>query len=182
MMSVDQILIEINTQCVELCFISDQMKNYINSKAEELNREKPSQVLIQSIFGSIKFTNSTHVHNQDAIINAFVSNVVFENSLISSLTVKEKSIVIISSNFEFSGMNVTSISNTGSYELIDVSSDSYMKMTNVSYNHSDSLLFTLKSSGAFVSDVFMNSIKNANNLFEVIGASWVELHNFKIDN
>jgi predicted outer membrane repeat protein len=182
MINMDQIAIEINSQWTNLWFLSQQLKNYINSNFDALKNEKSSLALIQSISGSVKFTNSTYVHDQDAIVHAFVSKITFESSVISSISMNDNTIEIVSSTLEFTEMNIHNISNPGNHEFIDISSESSMQMSNVLYKDSDSILFSLRSSEGVASNVKIENVQKAHNLFEIFDSSSVDISNFTAIN
>jgi predicted outer membrane repeat protein len=182
MIDINSILSEINTQCSNLCFISNQLKAYINANEEVLRNEGSSKALFQLISGSIKFINSTHVYDQDTLINAFVSSVVFQDSTISDLNLTYNSIAIVSSTLEFSNMIVVKISNPDKHGFIDISSDSYVTMQNVMYTDSDSVLFNLRFSEASIFNITMKNITQAQHLFELYEASNVEITSFTAVN
>jgi hypothetical protein len=182
MMDLNQILAEINTRCSVLCFLISPLKQYINSNKETIQSEASSRALIQLISGSVKVLNFTHVHHQDAIINAFVSTVVFENSTISQINMTVNWIEIVSSSLTFSGMDVTAISNLGQNEFIDISSESSMAISNVMYNDSDSILFNLRSSEATIQNVTIENVQDAHHLFELYDTKNVRMSGFNIFN
>jgi hypothetical protein len=158
------------------------LKNFIVLNAETLENEKDSKVLIQLIFGSVKFINSTHVYEQDSLVDSFISSVVFESSIISSLNLTRNSIRIISSIFEFSKMDVSKINNPLKNQFIDISSESQVKMSNVEYKDSNSILLSLKSSKASVSNMTIDNVKEANHLVELYDAFNVTISNFTSTN
>lgn len=158
------------------------MKNYIVSNAIALGNENDSKVLIQLIFGSAKFINLTHIHDQDSVVDSFISSIAFDRSAISSLNLTKNSIRIISSTFEFTEMKVNKISNPLKYQFIDISSETQANISNVEYKDSDSTLFNIRSSEATISNLTMENIKEAHHLFELYDAFNVTISNFTSTN
>jgi hypothetical protein len=181
-MNIEDILIEVNSKCLDLCFLPSQLKDYINENIEILRDEISSTSLIQLISGSIKFANSSHIHDQDVIVNAFVSTVIFQHSTIYSVVMTDNCIEIVTSAFEFSDMNVTTVSNPGGYQFINVSSESSVSMNNIYYSNSNSILLNLRSSNAVVENLRMENITRANYLFEFYDTHNMELANFTVQN
>jgi hypothetical protein len=181
-MSMEDILSEVNSKCSDLCFLPSQLKAYIKENFEVLRDEISSISLIQLISGSIMFANSSHIHNQDVIVNAFVSTVIFQQSTISSVVMTDNCIEIVTSTFEFSDVNVTAVSNPGGYQFIDVSSESTTSINNVNYSNSNSILFNVRSSNAVVKNLELENITSASRLFEFYDAFNVEFANFTIQN
>jgi hypothetical protein len=182
MIIMDHILAEINIMCSKLWFVNQHLKEYINENIETLQNEAPSKALIQLISGTVKFMNSVHVYDQPALIKAFTSSVIFEDSLISSINMIDTWIEVVTSNFEFSKMEIRNISNPEKYEFISVSSDSLISLSNVEYYDSNSVLFNVRSSEAMIENIFMKNITNADHLFEFYDSSNVELKNFTVVN
>jgi predicted outer membrane repeat protein len=179
MIEIEEILREINTSCSKLCFVSQIVKGYINENVDALRSEPPSELLLQLISASLKVTNSTHIYTQHSLINAFISTVVIENSLISSMELDEHgSIKIISSSLVFSGMTLENITTTTSYAVIDVSADSTLNISDSVYRNSNSLLFNMISSKGSIDGLTMTNITQADSLFLIYSCTDIEIKNF----
>lgn len=167
MVTISQILSEINSECSSLCFLKSDLKNYLIANSDALSEETSSPDLIQSIFASIKFTNSTRIYRSPSVVNAFLSTVTFEDSFISSAEVDGVSIEIVSSEFSFSNMTVSNITNFNDNYFIVVSLGSNFIIKNTVFRDSSCMLFSHRSSALDMQNLTFNNVTNVRYLFEI---------------
>jgi hypothetical protein len=167
MLEANQILTEVNTECSNLCFLKNDLKDFITTNNAILTREEPSSNLIQSIFASIKFSNSTQIYNSPSIIKAFLSTVTFEDSSISSIEVVDSSIEIVSSEFNFSNMTVSGVTNQNDHYFIVVSLESQFMIKNTVFKDSTTMLFSHRSSAIDMKNLTFANVTEARYLFEL---------------
>lgn len=117
------------------------MKAHINTNFEQLKNEGSSATIIKLISGSLSITNSSVIYHQSSLIRGYLSNIKIVDSLISALTLVENSVEIVSSTFEFINMEVENVVGPSDFDLILISFDSIVKITNVNYHDSSIILF-----------------------------------------
>jgi hypothetical protein len=111
-----------------------------------INAKSEAKALIQLILAPIEFSNSTLIHNEKVLINAFISSVSFSDSKIYDITVVEPAIEVTSSNSAFKNIEFKSISNPSNYNFIFVLLESSLSFEASSMKDSNSTLFVTRSS------------------------------------
>jgi predicted outer membrane repeat protein len=142
-----------------------------------LSNEVSSTALLQLIFGVANFINLTHIHNQDTLVNAFVSTVSFSRSTISSMDLIDSAIEIISSTLEFTEMSVSNITTLDESTFIETSLESRVSINNATYSNANSKMFNFRSSEGIISNLTMRKVVGVNYLFEMY-----DCYNFQISN
>jgi predicted outer membrane repeat protein len=143
-----------------------------------LTNEASSTSLLQLISGAAKFINSTHIHNEDALVSAFVSTVSFSGSTISSINLVGSALEIISSTLEFTEMNVSNITTSNESTFIEVSLESSVSINHTLYSNANSKMFNLLSSEGMISNLTMRKVAGVSYLFEMYDCHNVQITNF----
>jgi hypothetical protein len=165
MRTIEDMEQEFNSGCQDLCFIGEMLKNDLISNKEFYSQDVSSGDLMQLVLASIKITNSTHIHHEDALINSFLSTVTIEDSTISDIDISDISIEAVSSTLIFTGMNLQNITNNNNGDFILVSLESNFTFSDIVYKDSNSILFNLRSSDIVASNLMFLNIVDARNLF-----------------
>lgn len=129
--------------------------------------ENAEHEIWRAISGTLTITGGTKIYDQSIIINAFLSDVVFENSLIENITFTAISIQSITSTLTMNGMTINNLSNPEDVDFILALLGSHFVVNNLTYSLSDSELFNVRSSTVEISDITFNNILNAGQLAEV---------------
>jgi hypothetical protein len=175
---IDDILKEINSAWDALWFLTQPLKDYINRNSEALSNEALSTALLQLISGAASFINSTHIHNEDTLVNAFVSTVSFSRSTISSMNLIDSAIEIISSTLEFTEMSVSNITTLDESTFIETSLESRVSINNASYSNANSKMFNFRSSEGIISNLTMRKVVGVSYLFEMYDCNNFQISNF----
>jgi len=142
----------------------------------------PIESLIQLISASIKIQNSSHIHSQGALIDAFISTVTFDNSTVSDLTLRNSNMKIVGSTLELTNMTIANISNPDKVDFIVTSLGSSLLFTNVLYTDSNSVLFNLVSSKIEARNLTFKHINEANHLFKTFNSDSISIENIQTLN
>ena len=162
--------------------MSSSLKNYITDNQVSIRELLPIESLIQLISASIKIQNSSHIHSQGALIDAFISTVTFNNSIVSDLALKDSNMKIVGSTLELKDMTITNISNPDNVDFIVTSLGSTLLFTNVLYTHSNSVLFNLVSSKMEASNLTFEHINGAYHLFKTFSSDSISIENIQTLN
>jgi hypothetical protein len=182
MVTIDEAVEEFSTGWSKLCFIGQNLKNFIIDYTQHLNNEPPTSSLIQLIFASVKISNSSHIYSQSSIVKAFLSTITIENSTINDISMTESAIEGVSSTIEFSKMTINNITSSEQGSFIVISLNSHFIAKNVEYNSGNWGLFDLRSSEIDVEDVQFDGVKEARFLFDVYDSEKATLDNITVSN
>ena len=120
--------------------------------------------LFQLVSASLVIDETTKIHNQISILSAFVSTVSFINSSIYNISFGETCIQGVSSQLSFEDMNITNLTNQGDTDFILVILDSTLKIINLMYSNSNSILFRSRTSSLEISTIGFSNIVGATQL------------------
>jgi len=130
----------------------------------------------------MKIQDSSKIYDQDALIDAFSSEVTFQSSTISDLTLSKNCVVIVGSSLELTDMLIEQISNPDNVQFILLSLNSQLLLSNIEYTDSDSILFHSISSSVTSSKLAMTNINDVKYLFSMYDSHDIHLSDLKAFN
>ena len=181
-MTVSEVIDEISTECVNLCFLPDTIKDLFEESQAYYVDHGESPMLFQLVQASLIFTNESKIHSQDSLINSFLSTLIFENSSLYDMAISEVSIKTVQSTLEFNGMTVHNITNSANKQFILANLDSDFKINDVQYSDSNSIMFSLRFSKMSVNNLTFINIVDTHYLFSLFSARSAQISNFKATN
>ena len=179
-LSNETVLSEVLTQCKVLWFLESNMKTYLAST--NMSSFKTSHAAIELIFGNIIIQNLTHFHDQKAILRSFLSSVTMLNSTVSNIIIEQTIIEIVSSTMIFENMLIENIMNSVNSTFILITSDSVLNATSINYLNSQSTLFNVQSSQAYISFINYTNINDGRELINIYSWSYIHISNIKLVN
>ena len=136
-MTLSEVINEINNECVNLCFLPDKIKEVVLESQTYYAEQGETPTLFQLVQASLMITNASKIHSEDRLINSFLSILIFENSILYDMAIKDTSIETIQSTLEFNDMTVYNITNVQNKPFILANLDSDFKISNVQYSDSN---------------------------------------------
>lgn len=155
--------------CVELCFIPEEYKTHSNDNFGSIILDQEQDQLFQVISGTLSIISNSRIYDEAILINAFVSTVTFEDSLIENITFAKTSIQSVFSNLTLRNMVINNLNNTLNADFILVMLDSHLVISSLVYSNSDSILFKVRTSSIEISGITFSGIQNASKLGEING-------------
>jgi len=120
--------------------------------------------VIQVLFGKLEIRNSSRIYDEDVFISAYSSEVSITDSEISHLEIDQAHIEVVGSLLTLNNLHIHNITNLNNKEFIRVAFDSEIFAENITFQDSQSSLFTLISSKANVRLIRFENI-NGGDLF-----------------
>ena len=181
-MTVAEVIDEINNECANLCFVSDTVKDVFIASQTYFVENGESPMLFQLIQASLTIKNASKIHSQDRLVNSFLSTLIFEDSFFYDMAISDTSIETIQSIFEFNRMTVYNIVNLNNKQFILANLDSDLRINDVKYSDSNSVLFSLRSSEVSANNLTFTNVVEANYLFSFFSVSSAKISNFRATN
>jgi hypothetical protein len=137
----------------------------------------------QLISGKLSIQNSTSIHDQEYLINAFESSLEMKDSKICNLTTSVSSIQISSTTFSASNITFTEINSTNHNAPIVIgSSKSVMNMSKMYLNSLNSTFMMVLSSVITLESSEIQNVTATDNLIKLNTCENVTLSNSVISN
>ncbi|CAI2375458.1 unnamed protein product [Moneuplotes crassus] len=153
--------------CSKLCFISTEYKTYSDNNFAASIIDNAEDQLFQVISGSLSILSNTKIYDQSIIINAFVSTITFEDSLIENITFGKTSIQSVFTTLTLNRMTIRNLDNTADTDFILVMLDSSFVVSDLNYSSSNSILFVVRTSSIDIKTINFDMITNATKLGEI---------------
>lgn len=153
--SKDQIALETSDSCTHLCFLRQEMREYL--LAQDLDTISESEYLFQALQASFDIVNSTSITDQSVVLLSFLSTVNIINSSLKDLNFYSPVLNILSSRMEIENVTLENSVRWGNLtSLIFINSG---VLTVKSLTHSDSnseLILSLYSNATLEGIKFVN--------------------------
>ena len=181
-MTVSEVVNEINIECVNLCFMSDTVKDVFIASQTFYAQQGETPMLFQLVQASLTITNGSKIHSQDRLVNSFQSTLIFEDSFLYDMAISDTSIQTTQSTLEFNRMTVYNITNSNKKQFILANLDSDFRINDVQYSDSSSILFSLRSSEMSANNLTFTNIVDTHYLFSLFSVSSAQISNFGATN
>ena len=135
------------------------MLTYLNS--QNFSNFETSYSFILVVFGVLEIKNFTNIHDQQASVEVFTSSLTIRDSKLSNIEIDRANIKAISSIFSMINVNISSINNPLNINFIFIDLESTFTVENISFESSNSSLFTVLSSSVDFRQINFNTLKNA---------------------
>ena len=117
--------------------------------------------------GSLEIVNNTEIYNQNGVLNAFMSSLKINRSVIRDLYISNTPIRLTSSTLDLQDILVTNIYDNSENELLLINDESHITTRNLTYEHSTARLFRAFSSSIHVNSIIARNISNFDDLMVV---------------
>ena len=167
--------------CQQLWFISAAyIENIQNQSSVFTTTEAKS--LFKLVLASLEISNSTRIHEQSALVNAFISSVIISDSEIYNVEVLQPSIKISSSNLTISGTQIYNVTNPSSSDFIFVLLDSVVVIQDTSFTASSSVFLNSLTSEISVEGLVFSDVQSGKYLLKISDWVNVSLSNITVVN
>ncbi|CAI2364411.1 unnamed protein product [Moneuplotes crassus] len=179
MISKSTIFNETSEDCEKLCFLHQQMKDYL--LGDNLDSIEEIEYLFQVLQGNLVIKDSAHISNETLILSAFMSSVSIENAIISDIKSEISSFKILDSNFTMKHTVIENIRAISSRESFILSNSASMEMLNMTYRNSNSQMLIALSSVLELKDVNFDAISDCSYLISTLLCESFQLRNMTVE-
>ena len=142
----------------------------------------PVYALFQLISSNMNIQNMCSISNQDSLLNQFLSNVTISNSVISSIEMIEPSFIVTSSLLNISQTSISMITNPNSFDLMFITLDSSLIISNLVFEDSISDLLNALNTDIQIDTLMLRNISSNSNLLKISTSQSVNISNYQAQN
>ncbi|CAI2360244.1 unnamed protein product [Moneuplotes crassus] len=168
------------TSCSELCFLSDEFKEYVATN--NLHNLVESQVLFEVISGSFSVRNNSKIYSEQYPILSLMSDIHIDSSMLSNLSFASTSIKVATSLIVLNNVTFDNISTQAGSELILGDIGSVINLTNVHFKSSNALFCRITSSQLDMDRVVIENIHGPKDLIQIENSDKIKLQNIEVIN
>ncbi|CAI2360923.1 unnamed protein product [Moneuplotes crassus] len=169
---------EISDSCSDLCFLDQEMKEYLATK--DLSATSEQKYLFKVLQGNLNILNSTHIHDEDLILKSFLSTVRVERSRITNMQYSISPFNILDSTFTIEDTEINGAHTNSAQEGFIVTNSATIIMKNISFTDSNSQMMISLSSHLEMEKVKFQNITQFPNLVSAKLCNWFHLSEITI--
>ncbi|CAI2365727.1 unnamed protein product [Moneuplotes crassus] len=178
LISKSSVKTETSDDCINLCFLHQEMKAYLNST--NLTEISEQGYLFQVLQGNLNILNSTHIHDENLVLKSFLSTVTVENSLFSNLEYSISPLNILDSTFTMEHTEIRGAQASSVEESFIIANSAKISENNVSYSDSNSQIMTSLNSHLEMEQIKIQNVSECPYLLSVVLCDWFYLANIEV--
>ena len=172
----DTWITEITGTCNKLCFVPADLALYFNTSDTIALSSSPDDSLFQVILSSLTIQNSTHIHNQNSIVNIFLSDLVVTDSIFEHISTTSSNFRITSSTFILQNTMFRNVSSNIEAELLLINLDSTTTIGSCNYTESNSDFVSNRNSNITITNLLAEKVDTKSNLIEISNSDYVDVN------
>ncbi|CAI2367043.1 unnamed protein product [Moneuplotes crassus] len=178
LISKSSVTTETSEDCVNLCFLHQEMKAYLNST--NLTATSEQGYLFQVLQGNLNILNSTHIHDENLVLKSFLSTVTVENSQFSNVEYSISPLNILDSIFTMEHTQISGAQASSVEESFIIANSAKMSVNNVTYSDSNSQIMISLSSHLEMNQIKIQNVSECPYLLSVVLCDWFYLANIEV--
>ena len=173
---------ETTSTCNKLCFVPSELAQYYNTSGVITLAETENDALFQVISSSLRLQNSTYIHDQNSIVNLFLSDLYVTDSIIENIDMITVAFGVTSSTFVLQSTALNNISSSSNTELLFANLNSSITLDASNFTRFGSSVLRSTNSNVTMNSLLIDYINTNTNIIQISRSELVRIDRLQVLN